>query len=171
MMMTQITHSRVKMAQGTTTFTFPSSSSVRQLARITHSMEIRVAAWREGEKESYSYLSTYRSQFISRLLHDLLTNNSSGDIDNVPRGVRWDLSTWAEEQLDCEGLSDWPLLHLCAILVATVPSVHGHLLPFHHLHQLLCLAGRIQGPWLVPVNGGKCIRNVKILHLTSPEKR
>lgn len=95
MMMTQITQSRVKMTQGTTTYTFPASSFVRQLARITLSMEIRMAAWREGGGDNVSYIySSSTTRPVFSLLHDILTNNSSGSIDNVPRGLRWDLPTW-----------------------------------------------------------------------------
>lgn len=82
----------------------------------------------------------YKLPYIC-LLPDILTNNSSGDVNNGPRGVRRVFSTWAEEQLDGEGLSKRPLLHLHAVFVTAVPSAHGHLLPFHQLHQLLRLAG------------------------------
>lgn len=52
MMTTQMPQSRVKMTQGTTTTARPASSSVRQLARITHSTVIRTAAGREeGDKK------------------------------------------------------------------------------------------------------------------------
>lgn len=161
MMTTQKIHSRVKTTQDTRTYTSPSNSSDRQLARIMHSMVIRMAAWTEGEEVRYGHSSADRTQPIFSLLHDTLTNNSSGSIDDVPRGLRWEFSTWEQEQLGCEGFSERPVLQLCAILVTTVSSVHSHLLPLHQLHQLLCLAGRIQGPWLVPVKGGKFL-NIRV---------
>ena len=88
-----------------------------------------------------------------------LTNNSGGSVDNVPRRLCWGLSTWAEEQLGSEGLSERPLLRLHPVFVAAVPSAYGHLLPFYQLYQLLCLAGRSQAAWLVPAEGRKeCVR-------------
>lgn len=55
MMMTQTPQSRAKMTQGTTTPACPANSSVRQLARITHSTVIRTAAGRyEGERVTYN---------------------------------------------------------------------------------------------------------------------
>lgn len=82
----------------------------------------------------------------------ILTNNSSGGVDDGPRGVCRALSTRGEEQLDGERLSERLLIQLHAGLVAAVPSTYGHLLPFHQLHQLLRLAGWTQVAWLVPVN-------------------
>lgn len=71
----------------------------------------------------------------------ILTNNSSGGVDDGPRGVCRALSTRGEEQLDGKRLSERLLIQLHAGLVAAVPSTYGHLLPFHQLHQLLRLAG------------------------------
>lgn len=55
MMTTQTPHSTVKMTQGTTTDMTPFSRASRQLAKITHSMEIRMAARRTrgGRLESF----------------------------------------------------------------------------------------------------------------------
>lgn len=118
-------------------------------------MVIKTAAGRqEGDK---GCLSWWRqdAKYLFYLSASSLTNNSSGGVDDVARGLSRDLSARAEEQLGGEGLSERPLLGLHAVLVTTVPSAHGHLLPFHQLHQLLRLAGRTQGAWLVPVEGGE----------------
>lgn len=126
-----------------------------------HSTVIKSAAERqEGDVTIvYLHLSADTSQQRALSLdssQNTLTNNSSGSVDDVPRGLRRDLSTRVEEQLDGEGLAERTLLR--AGLVAAVTSTYGHLLPFHQLHQLLRLAGRTQGAWLVPVEGGKYVR-------------
>lgn len=55
MMTTQTPQSRHKMAQGTATPAWPASSSLRQLARMTHRTVIRTAAGREdGGEVSYN---------------------------------------------------------------------------------------------------------------------
>lgn len=163
-MMTQTQQSRARMIQGTMTPACPASSSVRQLARITHSIVMRTAAGTEGEKVArnsanncmFVLFAYIRSVFS--LLAGILTNDSSGGVDNGPGDLCWGLSAWAEEQLGGEGLSERPLLHLHAVFVTAVPPAYGHLLPSHQLHQLLRLAGRTQGAWLVPVEGGRCVR-------------
>lgn len=110
------------------------------------------------ERKSVTLVHIYQliTNVIFSHLQDELTNNSSRDIDNVPRGLCRDLSIWAEEQFGGEGLSEGPVLHLRAVVVTTVLCIYGHLLPFHQLHQLLCLAGRAQGAWLVPAEAETC---------------
>lgn len=132
---------------------WPESRALRQLARITQSTVIRTAAGRGDEEGRWVRTVAVMYSLPHIYVSDILTNNSSGDVDNGPRGLCRVLSTWAEEQPDREGLLAW-LLHLHAVVVTAVLSAFRHLLP---IHQLLHLAGGIQGAWLVPVEGEESV--------------
>lgn len=135
------------------TETFPFASSARPLARIMQSMVIRTAVRRERRMSNTYQLIRVNHEFCS-LLHYVLTDNSCGSINYFPRGLSWDVPVRAEKQLEREGLSKRCLVHFSAVLVTAVPSIDGHLLSFHQFHQLLHLAGGVQGAGLVPVYGG-----------------
>lgn len=78
------------------------------------------------------------------------TDDGSGGVDDGAGDLRGVLPTGAEEELDGEGLTEGPVLHLHGVLISALAAAHGHFLTFHQLHQFLRLAGWVQRAWLVP---------------------
>lgn len=73
---------------------------------MTQSTVIRMAAGRQEGQKVTKRLWWQDALYNIQLFYSvILTNNSSGGVDDGPGGLCWVLSTWREEQLGGEGLS------------------------------------------------------------------